>query len=211
MRKPYLFLMLFFIATRAVFSILDNKDVEEKLELVLSEIDEDETPKEQSGLLNKIARFFAEIGWLFRFLFFLLVAALLLFLVYKIIGFFMPEKFINHSSIRGKKSQNKNSSEIMGKDRYLQKALDLFKKGDISAAVIALHRGSVRFLFNMSILVEGRDYTNREIFRILKGDNILKPFKTLALEAEIIRFKGIDADKSLFRSLEKTYMENFNG
>ena len=149
------------------------------------------------------------MGVVFQFLFYTLVLAVVLYIVYRIVNIFMTNEGVEHSSKSGGKEINKNSQRS-DYNKYLARAHDFYKEGDCSAAVILLHLGSVSFLFEKKLLSKGRDYTNREIFSLLRGGELLNSFRMIALGAEEIRFKGITADKTAFMNLEQIYRETFH-
>ncbi len=178
-----IFVVLFIFVHINIYSLRAEKDIEEKLELVLNELKKDEIkPFELPQFLKDFILFLGKGGSFFQFIFFVLIAAALLFLVYKIIGFFMPDKIIGKSSKKIKVLQKtEDSTELSDQQRYLEDAKKMVENGDISSAIIYLHLGSVNFLINNKTLLKNRDYTNREIFRMIK-----KELKFIRLEKAIL-------------------------
>jgi len=206
-------IILLLILAGAVYAQTGDKEVEEKLEIVLGELDtEDPVSWDIPQFLKNIIEFISGIGVVFQFLFYTLTGAVVLYIVYRIVNIFMTDKGIDHFT-KSEGERISENSQRSGYNKYLKRAHDYCKAGDCSAAVILLHLGSVSFLFEKKLLSKGRDYTNREIFsllRLLREDELLNSFRMIALGAEQIRFKGVAADKTVFMNLEQIYREHFH-
>jgi hypothetical protein len=143
----------------------------------------------------------------YTILFYLLLAALLLFIARKILLVFMPDRIM--------RSGREKAEETYGGEKernvFLLRALEASGKGEFSHGVILLHLGSLQYLLEHKYLLRGRDYTNREILRVLNGKDLADPFEKIALQAEMIRFKGNEVGEEVFRSMENIYRESFHG
>jgi hypothetical protein len=186
----------------------DEQLVEEKLDLVLKELDAANSANwDIPDFIIDFFKFLGEIGLLFRILFYLFIIAFVIFILYKIIFLFIKD---SNTVLKNKSDESFSLQDVKNRQEdYLSIARALIKKGDFSQAVIQLHHGSFEYLFYKKLILKGRDYTNREIFRLLKGKEVFKPFKEIALEAELTRFRGVRVDENRYFQLESIFKEAF--
>lgn len=185
----------------------DDQGLEEKLDLVLTELDTEKTfDWDISEYIIHFLKFLGEIGLLFRILFYLLCTVLIIFIVYKTFTLFIKDSRADQRKLNAGSEPQKTQRQ---QNDYLQEARKWVQKGDYSEAGLRLHHGSFESLFHKKLLHRQRDYTNREIFGILKGRSELKPFKQIALEAELVMFRGVKLDEERYLQLESLFMEAF--
>ncbi|MDC7126272.1 MAG: hypothetical protein PQJ46_11945 [Spirochaetales bacterium] len=206
MKKFCLFITNFFCPALVLYA--DEQFVQEKLDKVLKELDKQQSSNwEMPDFLTNFFQFLGELGLLYRILFYLFVAALLAFIVYKIVSLFIKDSSFSFRKKTEESLDVQNSSIVH--DSFLLKAQELSKSGDYSMALVQLHNGSCEYLFYKNLLQKGRDYTNREIFRKLDNSESLFPFKEIALEAELFEFNGHKIEQERYKELEKMYREAF--
>ena len=201
------FVLLLFIQVSALFPQKSEELVEEKLEIVLQEI-ESETQEvwDFPPFFENLIASLLKMNIIFRILFILLLAALLVFSIYKVSRLFMSERSYGSSLLPNKETREKNQINPVD---YLKKALERSRNNQYDQAIIFLHRGSVLNLFDKNILTKGRDYTNREILHIINDEKISDAFYHIAKTAEFITFKGKKTDNSDFIEMEKLYRRCF--
>lgn len=165
-----------------------------------------------SIIFTPIGRFLSmlfSLTGVYRIIFYVIFLLLFAFIFYKIHGAFMASK--KPKRIGAVSSEKAKKYQVEDSDLFLLKALEESREGNYSQAVITLHRGSVNYLHQASLIGYNRDYTNREISMIIRETPFSSPFSTIAKEAEIIRFKGIEADLETFERLEVFYRSGFLG
>lgn len=204
-----LFILLILVQSALLFAGHEQNLVEEKLELVMSEL-ERETYDEWDlpPFLEKLLEFFGTVGILFRILFFLFLGALLIFAFYKLMGIFLKEQRFDDSRSARSHQEEKALAKFPEK-HFLDKALKASDDGDYSLAILFLHKGSVAFLYENGSLGKGRDYTNSEIMILIGNAEYAESFYSIALQSELILFKGRAGLESEFLAFEKMYRSHF--
>jgi len=187
----------------------DEQLVQEKLDLVLSELEEPgKFDWDMPDFILNFFRFLGEIGLLYRILFYLFIISLVVYILYKTIFLFVKDSSLVRKYKKERLSDTPHVND--GQSNFLLRAGELCKSGNYSEALIQLHNGSCEYLFYNNLLRTGRDYTNREIFRILKGHESLKAFKEIALAAELTFFRGVEVEKERYSQLESLFKEAFD-
>lgn len=184
-----------------------EKLIDEKLEIVLKELDSEKWEFwNLPPFFEKIIAFLLQMNVIFKIIFLLLLAAFIVFLLYKVSGLFMRNKMFGTE--RTKDNANKAIPEPTTVD-YLKSAMDKSLQKEYSQAIILLHKGSVNHLFNKKILSKGRDYTNREIQKTISHKETSKAFYNMAFNAELIAFKGKKAFVDEYEEMELLFRRYF--
>ena len=207
MRK--LCILIIMLQVSSVFSQNDERVVEEKLEVVLQELNDDPVETwDFSPFLEKILEFIGNISFLFRILFWILLIGIVLFGLYKILGFLLKNPRFSSDNYEIDKQVNMTDHRVTT-NHYLTRAMSLSGKRQFTLAILSLHRGSVEFLHNREMLKRSRDYTNREILSIIRNEDYHDPFYKIALMAEKILFNRIEVNEQEFEIYALLYRENF--
>lgn len=188
----------------------DEDLVEEKLELVLKELEAPAAPNwDIPDFLINFLRFISGLGLLYRIIFSLCVIALIAYILYKLVSLIVKDSNI----IRSWKGPNpeERSETREGRIDYLSRARAYQAEGNDALAALELHKGSYDYLRRTKILDKGRDYTNRDVFRRLKSSDKLKPFREIAIASEQIVFGGLPLDSTRYGELEALYEKAFYG
>ena len=208
MRK--LLIILYLINVSAVFPQHSREIVVEKQETVLSEIDNNYHENwDLDPFFEKIEKILREMNTLYKVLFLIMTAVILLFTFYKLQGLYLGSRY-NADSYKydktGRVNSNKNSP---GNNCFFEKALFYRDKEDYSNAIIQLHMGSLEYLYSKKHLESLRDYTNREIVRLLSNTELSVAFGKIAAKAEQITFNGAEGEEGDFEQLLNIYRSNF--
>lgn len=207
--KRLLLVMLIFLPM-AIQAQHDEKTVDAKLQVVLEELKTD-APRQWDlpPFLENLLEFLGRGVLFFRILFFLFLAALVFFGIWKTIGFFMKEGGGKRSSAIPRNGQNDESGIVTPGDAWLAAAREALERREWALAIVILHKGSVEYLYGNGILNRKRDYTNREIFSLLGSGELSEPFRRLAVKAERIVFKGESGTEDEYGPFEESYRRHF--
>ncbi len=183
--------------------------VEEKLEKVLREVEVNEPDFwDISKFIKKLITLIEEMNIIFKILFFLIIAALAAFIIYRLYLFYLKSSESNQNKIEVGEPEDNAGKNIIH-DEYFDKAIYLRDKGYFAKAIIQLHLGTVDNLFNRKILEGKRDYTNMEITGCIKDKVISASFKVIADKAEQIVFNGKECIKEEYEEIEEIFRRNF--
>lgn len=201
------FMLILMIQFSALFPQHSDEIIEEKLELILQEIDGDN--RELGDLppfFEKLIEILINMNIFFKIIMILLLAAFIIYTLSKVSRIFIKDKSYRSSSGETQRDNIKRSIPPMD---YLKNAAERALKKEYSLAIIALHRGSVHNLFDKDVLTSGRDYTNREIREIISDCDTSGAFYNLALNAELITFKGKRCVEDEYKEMEQLYRRYF--
>lgn len=155
--------------------------------------------------LESIIDFLSNMGLFFKILFFAAVIALILFIAYKIV--------MNLSKNNNKFKMNNINAVPEGNISLSDILKEIAKhklKKDYKLATIYLHHATICRLLDKKIIEHSRDYTNKEITRLLYSTDMLTTFTTIATRSQGILFNNEDINVDDFIELEKCYNEDFN-
>ncbi len=178
-----------------------------KLEIILQELDSDNREIwDLPPFFQKLIEILLQMNVFFKIIFILLLLTFIVFALYKVSRLFMKNisygKFTEQSNV-------KKESDVQTEINYLKSASEQSLLKEYSQAIITLHRGSVHNLFDKNILTRGRDYTNREIHQIISHQDTSEAFYIIALNAELITFKGKIALAGEYEEMEQLFRSYF--
>ncbi len=196
-------------STVLIFPQHSDHLVEEKLEKVLREVEVNEPDFWDIGkFIKKLITLIEEMNIIFKILFFLIIAALAAFIIYRLYLFYLKSSESNQNKIEVGEPEDNAGKNIIH-DEYFDKAIYLRDKGYFAKAIIQLHLGTVDNLFNRKILEGKRDYTNMEITGCIKDKVISASFKVIADKAEQIVFNGKECIKEEYEEIEEIFRRDF--
>ncbi len=209
MRK--ILIILYLINISAVFPQHSREIVVEKQATVLSEIDNDNHENWDPGpFFEKIEKILHEMNILYKILFLVMAAVILLFTFYKLQGLYLGSRYNAGSYKYGKTGRLNSNENSPGNNCFFEKALFYRDREDYSNAIIQLHMGSLEYLYSKKHLEGLRDYTNREIVRLLSNTGLSVAFGKIAAKAEQITFNGTEGEEGDFDKLLQIYRSNFS-
>lgn len=144
------------------------------------------------------------IGFLLKIVFIAIVIAIIIFVLYKIIVSFTK----SNKKIQTIKEISKESNDLTF-SLIVKKIESLKAKGDYIKALLFMHYGTIKFLKENNILMDDRDYTNREILSLISKKPFLTTFESIAIKAQGILFNDQTVDEKDFYYLEVKFKKDF--